>query len=64
MTNPNIYVHFDKIEKCIESCKTYTQLMCTVKMIHTFSRVFSKNKSVSFLRNELDNTESRQRLFV
>jgi hypothetical protein len=46
MITPNIQVHFNKIQKCIQSCKTYEQLESCQNMVDTFMNKFAEHKLV------------------
>lgn len=54
MTDPNIYVHYDKINKCIESCKNLSHITNADNMIDTFEKVFKNHVNCDSLWKSLN----------
>lgn len=54
MEKPNIFVHYQKIEKCIYSCQTIQQLFSSDNMIDTFYELFKENNNRDLLWRKLN----------
>lgn len=47
--------YFDKISKCISSCKTYSQTLVCMNMILNFDKKFNNTIYTKLLTNEFKN---------